>query len=593
SPQIIISGASSPICVGGTATLSASGVNTYSWSTGSNAQSIVVSPASSTTYTISGSLFPACASTAAITLSVNLSVPSITASASSNSVCLGNTVSLSGAGALTYTWSGGVQNAVAFSPTATAVYTVTGSNACGNSSSTIQINLAPLLIGAVSTSSLICSGSTATLTAAGASTYTWSPGSITGNNVVVSPIVNTVYTVQGTLGACLGSTNIAINTNPLPNLSVSASSSMICAGTSATLTASGGISYTWQPGGQTGSSIVVSPSIPTAYIVSGSNSFGCSVNLSQAVITNPSPTVSAVTSNSQICSGASATLTASGASTYSWSNGSGGSQITVSPVSTTLYSVTGTDANTGCSNTSTLLVNVFEASISVSQNTAICIGQSVSLNASGATSYTWSNGQMSGSILISPSITSVFVVNATSTQNGMNCASSGSVQVTVNPLPLVTAVSTRTNICRNESTIIQASGASGYLWSNSAVSPSISVSPTITTTYSVTGTDANGCTNSSSIQIKVFNCVGIYEFQTNNRSTIFVMPNPSGDSFTLKSDREETLEIVNTLGQTVRIVKLEASGNFEIRVGGLSGGTYLLRDCESKIYSNTRIIVMN
>jgi predicted transcriptional regulator len=218
----------------------------------------------------------------------------------------------------------------------------------------------------------ICTGATATLTAAGGSTYAWSNGS-TGAAITVSPASTTTYTVTVTTSSgCTGTASTTITVNPLPSASVAISETsgvsgndgIICNGASATLTAAGGGTYLWSTGATT-ASITVTPSLTTTYNVTVTNTNGCSATASGTVTVNPLPTASvAVTETSGVssndgivCNGASATLTASGGTTYLWSNGAATASINVTPSVTTIYTVTVTNAN-NCSATATVTITV-------------------------------------------------------------------------------------------------------------------------------------------------------------------------------------------------------------------------------------------
>nr|MCU0361534.1 glycine-rich protein [Bacteroidia bacterium] len=124
----------SSVCIGASPTLTASGMVSYTWSTGSNANSIVVTPSVTTSYTASGTNTANCISLSVITITVDQAVPALTvvntASAASG-ICPGNTVALTASGATTYTWTGGISNGVPFTPTTASLYQVTGANACG------------------------------------------------------------------------------------------------------------------------------------------------------------------------------------------------------------------------------------------------------------------------------------------------------------------------------------------------------------------------------------------------------------------------------------------------------------------------------
>jgi len=194
-----LSPASPSICIGNTETLTVSGnAFSYTWMpVNSTATSIVVSPTTSTVYTITAS-GDNCTYPQTVSLTVN-ALPTVSITGNST-VCAGSSVVQTAAGASTYTWNTGANTAsVSLSPTVNTTYTVTGTdiNSCVNSNTVaIAVNALPSL-SVSSSNSMICSGSTATLTGSGASTYTWN----TGANIVsisVSPTITTTYTLTGT-----------------------------------------------------------------------------------------------------------------------------------------------------------------------------------------------------------------------------------------------------------------------------------------------------------------------------------------------------------------------------------------------------------
>ncbi len=328
------------ICVGNSILLTANGASTYSWSSGPITSTLSVNPSSSTQYTITGTT-SGCSNSKTATVTVNPSPTITTISNPTNAiVCLGNNLTLTANGALTYTWSGSVTNAVPFTPTASASYTVSGTNANGCiASSVINTTVTPTPTVVVN-SATICSGNFAILNASGATTYSWSSGPTT-SSISVNPTSTTVYTVTGTNFACsnIKTTTVTVNNSP----TVSVNSATICNGNTTNLIASGASTYSWNTG-PTSASISVSPSVTTSYSVSGSNGT-CSTTAISNVIVNPLPSISANSSNGTLCLGQTATLTASGANSYSWSTGSTNASIIVGPGSTTSYTVYGTDAN--------------------------------------------------------------------------------------------------------------------------------------------------------------------------------------------------------------------------------------------------------
>ncbi|HQQ95042.1 MAG TPA: T9SS type A sorting domain-containing protein [Bacteroidia bacterium] len=564
------------ICTGAAVTLTTNAISNYSWSTGANTSSITVSPTVTTTYVLSAMSPSLCITSNAITITVSATAPVLTVAPSSNTVCLNNTVSINASGALAYTISGGVTNGVAFTPTVTSSYTVTGVNGCGTSFAVTSISILPLPVVGIVSPTLVCVGTTATLTGAGATTYTWNPGNTVGTSVVVSPGSNTTYTVIGGSGNCIGINTVNLATNPIPTISaVSSNTNIICAGTTVTLSATGGISYTWQPGGQTGSIIVVTPTAPTNYMVTGVNNFNCSSGANIGVIAMQSPTVIVSTNSNSICLGGSATITATGADTYQWSNGPTGSSNVVNPSTSTTYTVVGTSTVSNCSGSNSVTISVFVATMAVTPPTSICNGASVSLSASGCTSYQWNTGSTNSNITVNPSSTTGYTVNGISSVGGNTCASTATTQVTVNALPNVTASSTRTRICKGESTILSAGGASTYVWNTAAITPTLLVNPITTTNYTVTGTDNNGCINSSTIQVSVFLCTGLAEFAEGDAG-LLLYPNPNQGEFQIKADRDMNLILINALGQQVKKLSLDSSNNRHAVLSGLSTGVYYL-----------------
>jgi hypothetical protein len=382
---------------------------------------------------------------------------------------------------------------------------------------------------------------------------------------------------------------VNVATNPNPTITIASTHFSLCAGESATLSASGALSYSWTPGG-TGSSIVVSPTSPTAYNVVGVNSFGCASSVNTAVIAYAGPNMNIAASTTLVCTGGSVSLNASGATTYSWSTGATTPVTVINPVSSAVYTVVGSTPNSPCATTKTVQVDVFTATISVSSPTAICIGESTTLNASGATTYNWSNGGIGSNVVVSPVSTTGYTVNGISTVGGTTCSSTGTTMVTVNPLPTVTASSTRTNICRSEFANITAGGASTYSWSNGSSASSLSVNPNTNTTYTVIGTDANGCKGSASIQIKVFACVGINETEVAS-NFIQIYPNPSSGEFNISANQSMSLILVNELGQLIRALELKAENNYSVEVKDLSKGIYFITSSNSDLQLNKKIIV--
>ena len=293
---------------------------------------------------------------------------------------------------------------------------------------------------------------------------------------------------------------IAVQVFALPTADAGADQT-ICAGQSATLTATGGTSYTWNQGLGAGATKTVSPASTTTYAVTVTNANNCSATDNVTVAVNALPTANAGT-NQSICAGQSATLSASGGTSYTWNQGLGaGATQTVSPTTTTTYTVTVTNAG-NCSATDDITVTVNAApSANAGANQSICVGQSATLNASGGTSYTWNQGLGGGaSHTVSPTSSTTYTVTVT---NANNCTATDDITVTVNPIPSANAGSDQT-ICEGQSVTLNATGSGTYTWSQGlGAGATHSVSPTTSTTYTVTVTNANNCTATDDITVTV------------------------------------------------------------------------------------------
>ncbi len=502
-----ISANSATICSGTSVVLTASGASTYSWSSGATTSTISVSPTSTSVYSVTGTT-NGCSSLNTATVSVN-PTPTLTALATPTAMCIFASANLTATGASTYTWNPGpiTGSLVSVSPSATTIYTVTGTSVAGcinTQTTSLTVNNNPTLT-ATPSSTAICSGFTANLTATGATSYTWNPSAYTGSLVSVSPSATTIYTVTGTsVAGCINTQTTSLTVNNNPTLTATPSSTAICSGFIASLTATGATSYTWNPGPITGSLVSVSPSATTIYTVTGTSAAGCINTQTTSLTVNNNPTLTATPSSTAICSGFTANLTATGASTYTWNPGPvTGSLVSVTPSATTIYTVTGTSA-AGCINTQTtsLTVNNNPTLTAVASPTAICFGASANLTASGATSYTWNPSAYTGSLVsVTPSATTIYTVTGTSVAG---CINTQTTSLTVNNNPTLTATPSSTAICIGASANLTATGASTYTWNPGPITGSlVSVSPSATTIYTVTGTSAAGCVKTETVNLTV------------------------------------------------------------------------------------------
>lgn len=267
----IVGTSSSVICPGETATLSVTNATSVTWSNGSTLTSIYVSPTVSTNYSVSG-ISPCGYNSAVATVTV-LPAPQLSITASSSSVCSGNSVTLTATGAISYTWSGGNINNTAFWPVVSQTYTVTGIATSGClSRDSIYITVIPTPNAAAFASpQLICAGSSSTLNAVAATAYTWLPGGSNSPSITVSPLTSSTYTVLKANATCTNLAVVNVTIKSGPPLVVTPPSPTICTGEPLLIFAQGAVTYTWTGFGNV-PSISVSPTAATVYTVSGTGS---------------------------------------------------------------------------------------------------------------------------------------------------------------------------------------------------------------------------------------------------------------------------------------------------------------------------------
>lgn len=487
----VSAGADVSICEGESVTLAASGANSYLWSTGETTQSIIVNPTASNSYSVIGTHGDGSTTSDSVEVIVN-EVPNINAGEDVD-LCLGSSITLTATGGSNYLWSTGeTTQSIEVTPNEDTTYSVTVlENGC-EASDEVIVFVQELPTAYAGEDVMIVQGQPTTLTASGGGTYLWSTGETT-QSIVVSPDVSTTYEVTVNVNGCQDSDEVMVTL--MDQVAADAGEDeTICIGSSVTLTASGGDTYTWNTG-ETTQSITVSPSEDTIYTVTaiiGNESDSDSVT----VFVNPLPEANAG-EDITINEGDSGILTASGGDSYLWNTGETTQSINVNPTVDVTFTVT--VYQNGCENTDS--VNVFvnpAAEANAGDDIAICNGEQTTLTATGGDFYLWSTGETTQSINVAPTNTtnySVIVSNDFSTDTD-------EVTVFVNPLPEV-EVSGDVSIMQGEFVTLSASGANTYEWSNGATLPNIAVSPSETTTYTVMGY-INNCADMNEVTVSVF-----------------------------------------------------------------------------------------
>ena len=188
-------------------------------------------------------------------------------------------------------------------------------------------------------------------------------------------------------------------------------------------------------------------------------------------------------------------MSGSGAQTYAWTNAADGTPFI--PLTSGTYTVTGTD-NNGCTDTDVVQVTVNPLPIvNAGNDQTVCAGETVTLNASGAQTYVWSNGTANGAGFIPVATASL---NVTGTDaNG--CSNSDQLSITVNPVPTVNGGADQV-VCLGETVVLTASGAATIQWNN-GVNNGVGFTAVASQSYTVTGTTANGCTDTDVVQVTV------------------------------------------------------------------------------------------
>lgn len=557
---------------------------TWQWYTGScggasagTGASITVSPASTTTYYVRAVGTCNTTTCAQLTVTVNqLSVVPTSITPSAAVICNGGSSTLSvvggslGTGA-TWQWYSascggtpvGSGTSITVSPASTTTYYVRAEGTCNNTgcvSTTITVNQPSTDPFSISGTTTVCNGTPTTLSVVGGSLgtsatwqwYTASCGGVSagsGSSITVTPSVTTTYFVRA-VGTC-NTTNCVSVTVTVNQLSTDpttiSGTSLLCNGSSTLLSVVGGslgtgANWQWYSGscGGTavgnGNSITVSPSATTTYFVRAEGTCNNSACAQITVTINqPSVAPTAISGTTTVCNGISTTLSVVGGSlgtgaSWQWYRAScggtaegSGTSITVSPSSTTDYFVRaeGTCNTTSCAFTTVTVQDTSIPAVSVSGSSAICIGSSTNLSATGGSlgtsaNWEWYTGSCGGTHIgsgtvisnVSPAVTTTYFVRAEGLCNTTICTS---FILTVNPLPNG-SISGSTQVCAGVDTVLTfnfAVGTSPFdiiytdgtnVFTKSGVNDGDTIRELAlgTTTYAVQQiTDANGCVRTS------------------------------------------------------------------------------------------------
>ena len=387
--------------------------------------------------------------------------------------------------AYTYNWQPGNLNGATqtVQPTSNTNYSVNvaDGSGCNETFAIPLLTVNPLSV-SIGGSATFCAGGSTTLDAGSYATYNWSTGATTQTITVSTPGIYSVSVTNAAGCSGTGSITTSIGTNLTP---VIMGNLTICSGSSTIIDAGVGYAtYNWSTGANT-QTILVS-SIGT-YTVTVSDGAGCSGSASVTTSLN-TITPPAINGNTVFCVGRTSVLSTGPYAGYLWSTGATTQSITVDTAST--FIVTVTDAS-GCTATSSVTTSFFpQPTPAITGVLSFCTGSSTILSASTYSAYVWSTGASTQTITVNTAAT--FTVTVTDA-NGCKASISATTLLFALPNPVITGSST---ICNGSTNILDAGVFAGYNWSTGVTTQTINI--TLPGTYTVTVTNGNGCTKSTS-----------------------------------------------------------------------------------------------
>ena len=428
-------------------------------------------------------------------------IPTSPTATSPVNACVNNTATLTASGSSgTLTWynsaTGGTPLGTGSSFT-TPVLTTVGpdtfwvagvSGGCNSPYIPVIVNVAGSVSVNLGADTTVC-GNAFTLDAGNAgSTYLWSTGA-GSQQLAVTQSGNYSVTVLTPLG-CIGNDNIVVTLNTPPSYTLGNDTSS-CSSNVVLDAGSGYVSYAWSTGG-TNQNETISSNDTVAVTVVDAN--GCVLTDTIEVTLSPAPSVNLGPDIVQC--GGTATLDAGNpGSLYFWSNSTSSQTTTVS--TSGIYAVN-VLTQAGCSGMDTIQVTINnQPVVNLGPDTSICLATVILDAGNPGSTYAWSTSATSQSVTVGSGTYSVTATDPS------GCADSDTITVTTNVPPVITATPATTSICSGTPTTLTATGGVTYLWSNNQTGSSTTVSPTTTTSYYVTGTDANGCQASDVVIVNV------------------------------------------------------------------------------------------
>lgn len=513
-----------------------------------------------------------------------INTPVIAAISGQTVACLGGSVTLNATGTATaYLWSNGATtNSVSVAPATNTVYSVVGTSSLGCTFTATQA--VTVTNPTISANGALACGSgtlTGTLTATSFGTVNWyaSPSSTTslgtGNSFPVSAASTTTYYAEAS-SVSVNQIGLATNTTVAGGGQQTSTnyntfdvfSTCIIQDVTVYAGAAGNVVFELR---DNIGNLITTTSVPVTNTVSGT-----------VIPLNFTVTPGTGYRLGQGAGSVSMYRTSASSNLYPFSI-PGVMDMTGSAAGNTFYyfGYNWTVVSPGC--TSPRVPAVFTVSPSgavaiAASQTLICSGSTATLTASGASTYTWNTGAQTSAIVVSPSVTTSYTVNASG-----SCGGSATTTLTVNPSPNL-VVSPIYTLCASTTTVpatatLTASGANTYFWTpGNLTTPTIVVTPTTTTAYNVVGTGTNGCASTGTTGVLVIVCTGLQN-NTVVAENVQIMPNPTNGIInvvlTSKSDNMY-FEVLDVTGKVVLRETL-TQYNTIVDATSLANGLYAYR----------------
>jgi gliding motility-associated-like protein len=473
-PSLQINQSDFSLCTGNTATLTAVASGPVTWSSGQSGNSISITAAGQYIAGTSNS----CGS-ASDTVNVTLQpLPAVQINQADFSLCPGNSSSVTVTASGSVNWNTG-QTGTTLSVSTAGQYIATVSDNCGTVSDTVNVTLTPNPSLQITQSDFsFCAGNTATLTAVASGPVTWSSGQ-SGNSISITAAGQYIASTANSCGTSSDTVNVTLQ--PLPSLQINQADFSLCPGNSSSVTVTASGSVNWNTG-QTGTTLSVSTA--GQYIATVSDNCG-TVSDTVNVTLSPVYSVQINQADFTLCTGNTATLTASSGGPVQWSTGQSGSSLQITAPG--MYIATVSNACSSASDTVSVAAGVPPVVQVDEEIVSFCVGSGVQISASGNDSVSWSTGQSGNTILVGAAgeyIASVTNACGTATDT---------VSVVQTPLPSV-SISASTDVFCGLSVLLTAQSAQPVLWNGNTSGNTFSATAAGTFTASVTnscGSDAD------------------------------------------------------------------------------------------------------